>query len=133
MSLTVKDLTHLQKEVQKARNIVDKMLDFVDLMNSASDKIDGEIEPPTKNIKQNAELIAGSVNEIKDLIDTQLNKIPVDQEEVKSAAHKLLLYQGSKEQVLIWAQQQKGNHKPESYWWKYWQGIYEEISESGKG
>lgn len=129
MSLTVKDLTHLQKEVKKARDIVDRMLDFVDLINSASDKIDGNVEEPCSRIKENADNIADSVNEIKQLIDNQLDNFQVDEDEIRDAAKKLLLYQGNKEQVLIWAEQQKQNHRENSYWWKYWKGVYDEMKE----
>lgn len=130
MSLTVKDLTHLQKEIKKARDTVDRMLDFVDLMNSAADGIEGDVTTPGGKIKTNAESIGESIGEIKELVDNQLDKFPVDQDEIKSAANKLLLYQGDADQVLIWAEQQKANHKKDSYWWKYWQGIYDEMSSS---
>lgn len=128
MSLTVKDLTHLQKEIRKASSTVDKMLDFVDLMDSAADRLEGDVKSPGSNIKSKAESINESINEIKEIVDTQLDKFPVDQDEIKSAANKLLLYQGDKQQVFIWAEQQKANHKKNSYWWKYWQGISEEVT-----
>ncbi len=130
MSLTVKDLTHLQKEIKKASATVDKMLDFVDLMNSASDRIEGDVQTPSSNIRGKAESIEKSIGEIKEIVDNQLDKFPVDQEEIKSAANKLLLYHGDKSQVIIWAEQQKANHNEGSYWWKYWQGICEEIHNS---
>lgn len=130
MSLTVKDLTHLQKEIKKARDTVDRMLDFVDLMNSASDRIEGDVEPPSSNIREKAESIGDSIGEIKVMVDNQLDKFPIDEEEIKSAANKLLLYQGDAGQVIIWAEQQKANHKEGSYWWKYWQGICEEMHKS---
>lgn len=132
MSLTVKDLTHLQKEIKKAQDTVNRMLDFVDLMNSASENIEGDVNPPSQNIKQNAENIDESIAEIKQMVDKQLDKFPVDQDEVKNAAQKLLLYQGNVEQVLIWAQQQQANHNEGSYWWKYWQGVYDEMTDSNK-
>ncbi len=123
MGLNAKKLTELSKQTAKARHNLDNLLDFVDLMNKDAEQLEGDVGPAGENIKKLSDEMAKYVNEIQGLIDTELDRIPIDPEEIKQAAEKLNLYHGNIHQVIAWANTQKSNYKENSYWWRYWVGI----------
>ncbi len=127
MAINAKELTDLSKESMKARLNLDKILDFVDLINKNSEELEGEMIQACEGIKELAEKIGPYIDEIKNRIETQLDKIPVDPEETKDAAEKLFLYHGTIHQVISWADVQKNAHKPNSYWWRYWVDVLENV------
>ena len=127
MGLTAKELTELSKQTAKARHNLDNLLDFVDLMNKDAEQLEGDVGPAGENIKKLSDEMAKHVKEIQELIDTELDKIPLDPEEIKQAAEKLNLYHGNIHQVIAWANTQKSNYKENSYWWRYWVGILDNV------
>ena len=127
MSLDPKELTGCLKEVQKAQKSLDNLLDFVDLMKNVKESFPGDVATPAEKIREISSTVAPYIKEIKAAFDEELNKVPINDEEVEDAAKKLVLYHGDHMQVLIWAEQQKANHEPDSYWWKYWDGITENV------
>ena len=129
MSLDPKELTKCLKEVKKAQDSLDNILDFVDLMKNIKESFPGDVMTPAEKIKEISSAAAPYIKEIKAVFDVELNKIPINDEEVADAAKKLVLYHGDHMQVLIWAEQQKANHDPDSYWWRYWDGITGTVKE----
>ena len=127
MGLNAKELTELSKQTLKARRSLDNLLDFVDLMNKDAEKLEGDVVPSGEEIKKLSDEMAKHVEEIRSTIDTELDKIPLDPEEIKDAAEKLQLYHGNIHQVIAWANNQKGNYKEDSYWWNYWVGILNQV------
>ncbi len=127
MALNAKELTDLSKESMKARLNADKILDFVDVINKNSEELEGDTVQASEAIKELADKIGPYIEEIKNQIETQLDKIEVDPEEAKDAAEKLLLYHGTIHQVISWADVQKNAHKPNSYWWRYWVDVLENV------
>lgn len=127
MALNAKELTDLSKESMKARLNVDRILDFVDVINKNAEELEGDPVQASGAIKELADKIGPYIEEIKDQIETQLNKLQVDPEEAKDAAEKLLLYHGTIHQVISWADVQKNAHKPNSYWWRYWVDVLENV------
>ena len=127
MAINAKELTALSKESMKARLNLDKILDFVDLINKNSEELEGEMIRACEGIKELSEKIGPYIDEIKNRIETQLDKIPVDPEETRDAAEKLFLYHGTIHQVISWADVQKNAHKQNSYWWRYWVGVLENV------
>lgn len=127
MAINAKELTDLSKESMKARLNLDKILDFVDLVNKNSEELEGAMIQACEGIKELAEMIGPYIDEIKNQIETQLDKIPVDPEETKDAAEKLFLFHGTIHQVISWADVQKNAHKPNSYWWRYWVDVLENV------
>lgn len=123
MSLNVKELTTYIKEVQRAKNSLDKLLDFADLMIKDNDKIDADLAKPANEIKDKYESISSSIEKLDKVFNDELNKIPVDENEIIDAAEKLILYHGDAMQLLISSEQQRVNYKEGSYWWNYWEGI----------
>lgn len=123
LKTNVKELTQCLKEVKKAQDSLDNLLDFVDLMKNIKESFPGDVVTPAEEIKKISSAAAPYIKEIKAIFDRELNKLPINEEEVADAAKKLVLYHGDHMQVLIWAEQQKANHEPDSYWWKYWEGI----------
>ncbi len=129
MSLNVTELTTYIKEVQRARNALDKLRDFVDLMNKDNDKVEADLESPANKIKDTFDNISLGVNDLDKIFNSELNKMTVSEEEVADAAQKLILYHGDAMQLLIWSEQQKVHYSKDSYWWKYWQGISDKANE----
>ena len=127
MGLNAKELTELSKQTSKARHNLDNLLDFVDLMNKNDEELEGNVTPAGEQIKKLSSQMGKYVKEIQDIIDAELDKIPLDPEEIKEAAKKLGLYHGNIHQVIAWADTQKSNYKENSYWWRYWVGILENV------
>jgi len=127
MALNAKELTDLSKETTKASLNLDKLLDFVDVINKNAEEIEGDTSKATGAISELSTKIAPYIIEIKDRIEDQLNKLEVDPEETKEAAEKLLLYHGNIHQVISWADVQKNAHRKDSYWWRYWVGVLENV------
>ena len=88
MALNAKELTDLSKETTKASLNLDKILDFVDVINKHAEEIEGDTNKSTAPISELASKIVPHISEIKDLIEEQLNKIEIDPEETKDAAEK---------------------------------------------
>ncbi len=127
MGLSVKELTNLTKETTKARHSADNLLDFADLINNDIESLGEGLVADIEKIKELADQAGKHVDNIRNLIEDELNKIPTDEEEVKDAANRLLLYHGDIHQVISWADTQKSNHRENSYWWRYWTGVLEQI------
>ena len=127
MELSAKELTELSKHTAKARRNLDNLLDFVDLMNNDAEKLEGDITPAGEQIKQLSNEMSKHVDEIKTLIDAQLDKIPINPEETKDAASKLGLYHGTVHQVISYADTEKSKYKENSYWWRYWVSILDNV------
>ncbi len=127
MALNAKELTDLSKESMKARLNVDKILDFVDVINKNAEELEGDPVQASGAVKELADKIGPYIEEIKNQIETQLDKLQVDPEEAKDAAEKLLLYHGTIHQVISWADVQKNAHKQNSYWWRYWEDVLENV------
>ena len=125
MTDKVKELTDLSKESMKARANLDRILDFVDLINKRAEEIEGDVVTPGDGIKELSDKMGEYIDQIKSSVDGELDKIPVDPEETKEAAEKLLLFHGSLPQVIAWADTQKSGHKQNSYWWRYWVSVLE--------
>ncbi len=127
MALNAKELTDLSKESTKARLNADKILDFVDVINKNSEDLEGDLIQATEAIKELSDKISPYIDEIKNQIETQLDKIQVDPDEAKDAAEKLFLFHGDIHQVISWADVQKNAHKQNSYWWRYWADVLENV------
>ena len=127
MGLTAKELTELSNQVMRARRNLDNILDFVDLINNEADKLEGDVRPAGERIKEVSDKMGKSIEEISIQVGTQLNKIPIDPEETKDAASKLGLYHGTVHQVISYADTEKSKHKENSYWWRYWASILENV------
>ena len=127
MPLTAKQLTDLVTEAIKAKQNLEKVLDFVDLMNNHLEEFPDEVRVSGEKIKQVAPDIEKGIKTIKSHIDAQLNKLPVDIDQAKDAAKKLMLYQGDVFQVINWAELQKRNYEENSYWWRYWQAVDDHL------
>ncbi len=123
----VQELTKCLKDVKKAQDSLDNLLDFVDLMKNIKESFPGDVATPAERIKEISSAAAPHIKEIKAIFDAELNKIPINEEGVSDAAKKLVLYHGDHMQALIWAEQQKANRESDSYWWRYWEGIAETV------
>ncbi|MEZ4546283.1 MAG: hypothetical protein R3B51_00510 [Thermodesulfobacteriota bacterium] len=123
----VKELTDLSKESMKARANLDRILDFVDLINKRAEEIEGDVAAPGDGIKELSDKMGEYIEQIKSRVDAELDKIPVDPDVTKEAAEKLLLYHGNLPQVIAWADTQKSGHKQNSYWWRYWVSVLENV------
>jgi hypothetical protein len=129
MALTAQELTKLLTETKKARESLEKVLDYVDLINRHLGDLPTDVKASGDGIRDHASGIEKHIEEIRYHINTVLNKIPIDDNEVKDAANKLLLYQGDVSQVINWAEAQKRGHEENSYWWRYWQAVSDVIKE----
>ncbi|NIP31136.1 MAG: hypothetical protein GTO02_15585 [Candidatus Dadabacteria bacterium] len=131
-SFTAKELTHYLKELKKTQDSLDQIMDFVDMVNKDNEKFEADLSVPAENIKSTSDTITSSIKEFNDIFNTELDKIPLDNNEVREATEKLLLYHGENMQVIIWAEQQKVNFEEDSYWWRYWTGIIENINQKNE-
>lgn len=129
MPKTAKELTDMVTETIKAKNNLEKVLDFVDLMNSHSDDFPDEVQILGEKIKEVAPELMNNIEKIRSHINNELNKLEVDDEQARDAANKLLLYQGDIFMTINWAETQMTNHDENSYWWHYWDTVNKYLRE----
>ncbi len=127
MALDVKQLTDLSKESIKARGYLDRILDYIDLVQKQAGDIGADFGPAGDQVRELSDKIGKNIEDIKEQVETELNKIEVDPDATKDAAEKLMLYHGTIHQVISWADTQKSNYPPESYWWRYWTSVLENV------
>ncbi len=127
MALDVKQLTDLSQHSAKARRHLDQVRDFVDLIKKDAEHLEGNVSTSGDRIEELSREVNKHLEEIKGMVETQLNKIPVDEEATKDAAKKLALYHESLNQVMAWVNGQKSNHSENSYWWRYWVSVLEHV------
>jgi len=102
MGLSVKELTDLSEQTAKARRNLDNLLDFVDLMNNDANKLEGDVTPAGEHIKKLSNDMTQYVEEIK-------------------------IYHGNIHQIISMAGTQKSKHKENSYWWRYWVSVLDNV------
>lgn len=129
MGLTAKELTNLIGETNKVRKALDRILDYVDLINKNSESLPTGTKDSLEDVDGNVSSIGTKVDGIKNTLNIELNKVPVDPDEVKVAADNLLLYHGKTDEVMNWALTQLRGHDENSYWWKYWKGVCDAVLE----
>jgi len=129
MGLTAKELTNLIVETSKVRKPLDRIMDYVDLISKNSESLPEGTKESLEDVDGNVSAIGSKVDGIKNTLNTELNKIPVDPDEVKVAADNLLLYHGKTDEVMNWALTQLRGHDENSYWWKYWKGVCDAVVE----
>lgn len=102
MATDAKELIKLLSEANKAKKAVYFILDYVDLVNSHKNDFPADTQIVGSRIKDHASEIEKYVEEIKGHINTILDKMPLNIEEVKNAADKMLLYGGGVSQSMNW-------------------------------
>ncbi len=122
MSLDAKEFTKMLDELKKGRKAADFLLDFADLIKANSDLINGDTQSSIDSITNAAHLVHSSIESLTTSVNEDLNKIQIDENEIKDAGKKLLLYQ-DRQHVIIHCQQQMANHQKDSYWYNYWEGV----------
>ncbi len=127
MAVTPLQLNSLITETRKARQALDKVLDYADLISKYAKDLPDEVGKLESGIRDCASEIERQIEEIRYHIYTVLNSMSVDPDEVKNAADKLLLYQGDVSQIIEWVEEQKKGHEENSYWWRYWQAVSEVL------
>ncbi|GIW46303.1 MAG: hypothetical protein KatS3mg078_0180 [Deltaproteobacteria bacterium] len=127
MAITPLQLNSLITEARKARQALDKVLDYADLISKYAKDLPDEVGKLESGIRDCASEIERQIEEIRYHIYTVLNGMSVDPDEVKNAADKLLLYQGDISQIIEWVEEQKKGHEENSYWWRYWQAVSEVL------
>lgn len=127
MALDVKQLTELSQHSSKAQRHLDQVRDFVDLVKKDAEHLDGDVAISGDKIEHLSSEVDKHLQEIKQLVEEQLNKVPIDEEATKDAAKKLILYHDSLPQVIAWADGQKSNHPENSYWWRYWVSVLDNV------
>lgn len=129
MAIDVKELTKLLSEANKARKAIYFVLDYIDLVNSHRDDFPAETQISVSRIKDHASEIEKYVEEIQGHINTILDKMPLDAEEIKNATDKMLLYGGDISQTMNWVLAEQRRYSENSYWWRHWQAIYDILRE----
>ena len=131
MALTVQELTKLLNESSKAKQALNFILDYVDLVNSHRDELPSDTRSAGSRIKDYASEIEKDVEELRCHMSVLLDKMPLDTEEIKTAANKMLLVQSNVSQAMNWVQGQQRRYGENSYWWRHWQAIYDILKEKG--
>jgi hypothetical protein len=129
MALTVQELTKLLNESGKAKQALNFILDYVDLVNAHRDELPSDTQVAGGRIKDRASEIEKDVEELRYHMSVLLDKMPLDMAEIKTAANKMLLVQSNVSQAMNWVQGQQRRYGENSYWWRHWQAIYDILKE----
>lgn len=126
MSLDAKEYTRMLDELKKGRKAADFLLDFADLIKANGDLISGDTQSSIDKIMEAANSVHSSIEQLTTSVNDDLNKIPLDENEIKDAGKKMLLYQ-DRQHVIIHCQQQMANNQKGSYWYNYWEGVLNDV------
>ncbi|HSG32250.1 MAG TPA: hypothetical protein VLB82_11995 [Thermodesulfobacteriota bacterium] len=128
MGLSPQKLTGLIQETKRAAAALDKVGDYAKLMKKELNDLPGESKKSVNSISRAVGRIRKNIDELTNNINGKLNNMELYDEDIEEAANKLLLFHSSVDEVLNWAETQLQNHKKNSYWGKYWKGVYEVVS-----
>jgi hypothetical protein len=127
MAVTAQQLNSLLNETNKAKQAMFILLDYVDLVNKHGEDLPSEATSAGDKIKGHGQEIEKHIEELRHYINLTLNKIPVDNAEIQVASDKVVLYHGGVDQAMEWTERQKKSHEENSYWWRYWQALYDKL------
>ncbi|HEX3034836.1 MAG TPA: hypothetical protein VHT73_06830 [Thermodesulfobacteriota bacterium] len=127
MAVTAQQLNSLLNETNKARQAMYILLDYVDLVNKHGEDLPSEAASAGDKIKDHGQEIDKHIEELRYYINITLNKMPIDDAEIQTAVDKIVLYHGGVDQAMEWTERQKKSHEENSYWWRYWQAVYDKL------
>lgn len=127
MAATAQQLNTLLNETNKARHAMYILLDYVDLVNKHKEDLPSRATSAGDKIKDHSQEINKHIEELMHYINITLNKMPIDNAEIQAASDKVQLYHGSVDQAMEWTERQKKGHEENSYWWRYWQALYDKL------
>jgi hypothetical protein len=107
MATTAQQLNSLLNETNKARQAMYILLDYVDLVNRNGEDLPSEALSAGDKIKDHGHEIDKHIEELRHHINTILNKMPIDKDEIKKATDKLVLYHDNLDQAMNWSEHQK--------------------------
>lgn len=128
MGLSPQKLTGLIQETKRASAALDKVSDYSKLMKKELDDLPDEAKKSVSSISRAVTKMRKNIDELTNNINDRLNDMPLYEDEITEAADKLMLFHSGIDEVLKWAESQLQNHKKNSYWGKYWKGVYDIMS-----
>lgn len=129
MAATAQQFNSLLNETNKAKQATLIVLDYVDLVSKHWEDLAPDAAGEGDKIKDYGHEINKHIDELRRHIKIVFDKMPVDDKEIKVAADKALLYQGGVDHAMNWAESERKGYKENSYWWRYWQAVYDKLNE----
>ena len=69
-----------------------------------------------------------SLLEIGKFVQSALDNIPIEDEELDAATEQLIKFMGTKEEAIEYAQKELKGQEDGSYWFKYWSGLIDRLN-----
>jgi len=126
---TANEYTKLLLETNKAVQAMHILLDYVDCVNAQRQGLDPKAHEAVERIKELAENTGKEIQNLRFYINDALNKIEIDPDDLKAGANNLILYHNTLDDAIEYTNQQIRGYEENSYWWRYWTGILNELLE----
>ena len=121
-------LTYLIKELNNAIRGLQPVDEYLTRLTRAKEILGKESMDLGENVDQKKNELHDSLLEIGKFVQSTLDSIPIQDEELDAAAEQLVKFMGTKEEAIEYAQKEFKGQEKDSYWFKYWSGLIERLN-----
>ena len=121
-------LTYLIKELNNAIRGLQPVDEYLTRLTRAKEILGKESMDLGENVDQKKNELHDSLLEIGKFVQSTLDSIPIQDEELDAAAEQLVKFMGTKEEAIEYAQKEFKGQEQDSYWFKYWSGLIERLN-----
>ena len=121
-------LTYLIKELNNAIRGLQSVDDYLTRLTRAKEILGKESIDLGENVDQKKNDLHDSLLEIGKFVQSALDNIPIEDEELDAATEQLIKFMGTKEEAIEYAQKELKGQEDGSYWFKYWSGLIERLN-----
>ena len=121
-------LTYLIKELNNAIRGLQPVDEYLTRLTRAKEILGKESMDLGENVDQKKNELHDSLLAIGKFVQSALDSIPIQDEELDAAAEQLVKFMGTKEEAIAYAQKEFKGQEQDSYWFKYWSGLIERLN-----
>ncbi|MEC9381843.1 MAG: hypothetical protein VX984_02020 [Thermodesulfobacteriota bacterium] len=121
-------LTYLIKELNNAIRGLQSVDDYLTRLTRAKEILGKESIDLGENVDQKKNDLHDSLLEIGKFVQSALDNIPIEDEELDAATEQLIKFMGTKEEAIEYAQKELKGQEDGSYWFKYWSGLIDRLN-----
>ena len=123
-----RSLSYLIKELNNAIRGLQSVDEYLTRVTRAKEILGKESMELGENVDQKKIDLHDSLLEMGKFVQSTLDSIPIEDEELDAAVEQLIKFMGTKEEAIEYAQKELKGQEQDSYWFKYWSGLIERLN-----
>ncbi len=124
-----RQLTALIKELNNAIRGLKPVDEYLTRFSKAKEVLGKESIELGEMVDQKKINLHNSLVDIGKFVQSALDSIPIDEEELDVAVEQLIKFTHTKEHAIEYAEKELKGQAPDSYWFKYWTGLLQRLKE----